>query len=140
MDLSREASITSSIGLYRSLDVDGGVLDPISGTIIYPGDPGYKAVALSPANTRNLPTGITVQDRSSLTNTIFKLNEDAVLFPYAITDNGEIHFAFASANNDGINHFKTLGHNAFGYEDLPAPISDLDFDDILFKVTSVSTL
>ena len=139
MDLSREASITSSIGLYRSIDIDGGVLDPISGTTIYPSDPGYKAVALSGANTRNLPTGITVQDRSSLTNQIFELNEDAVLFPYAITESGEAHFAFASANSDGINHFKTLGHNTFGYEDLPAPISDFDFDDILINVRSVST-
>jgi hypothetical protein len=140
MDLSREASITSSIGLYRSIDIDGGVLDTISGTVIYPGDPGYKAVALSPANTRNLPTGITVENRSSLTNQIFELNEDAVLFPYAITDNGEAHFAFASVNSDGVNRFKTFGHNTFGYEDLPAAISDFDYDDILFKVTSISSL
>jgi hypothetical protein len=138
MDLSREASITSSIGLYRSIDIDGGVLDPISGNTFYPGDPGYKEAALSQANTLNLPTGITVANRSSLTNQIFELNEDSVLFPYAIS-NGTAHFAFASANTDGMNRFRTLGHNAFGYEDLPAAISDFDFDDILIKISSVST-
>jgi len=138
MDLSREASITSSIGLYRSIDIDGGVLDPISGTTFYPGDPGYKEAALSQANTLNLPTGITVENLSSLTNQIFELNEDSVLFPYAIS-NGSAHFAFASANTDGMNRFRTLGHNAFGYEDLPAAISDFDFDDILIKISSVST-
>jgi len=70
-------------------------------------------------------------------NRQFSVEEDAVLFPYAITDAGDKYFAFAAANTDHIPHFVVRGDNVFGYEDLPAPVSDLDYDDIMVKFSAI---
>jgi hypothetical protein len=135
-DLSREAQLNNTVGLYRAIDLDGGVRDPLTGDIRYPGDQFYAIAALSVANTRDLPGDLLVQgDRGSAreTRTLF---EDAVLFPYARSSAGETYFAFANANADRISHFRVLGRNVFGYEDLQALESDFDFDDTIITMNA----
>ena len=136
LNLSREATLNNNLGLYRAVDLAGGVLDSLTGDTFYPGDPGYEKVALADDNTRNLPGNLTVAgDRTAShdTRTIF---ENAVLFPYACSSEGNTYFAFEAANSDHISHFRVIGRNTFGYEDLPASRSDFDYDDAILSLTT----
>jgi hypothetical protein len=140
IELSREASHHSSFGLYRAVDIAGGVFDPLTGnTVLYPGDPGYQAAALSPLNTANLPANLSVADRST-NRTRFDLDPTtaAVLFPYAITE-GQTYLAFAEANPDGLQHFQTMGKNLIGFEDLPGLAADRDMDDVLIRIQPIAS-
>ena len=139
IELSREARLNSTFGFYRAVDTAGGVLDPITGnTVLYPGDPGYPAAALSATNTANLPANLRVADRNS-SRTQFDVDPAAagVLFPYAITE-GQTYLPFAEANADGLQHFQSMGKNLIGYEDLPGLTSDRDMDDVLIKIQPLS--
>ena len=59
------------------------------------------------------------------------------LAPFAQV-NAETFFAFGAANSDGISHFRSLGNNLFGLEDI-AGGGDLDYDDLVigFNFTSI---
>jgi hypothetical protein len=52
--------------------------------------------------------------------------------------NGNTFFAYGAANSDGISHFRSLGNNLFGLEDI-AGGGDLDYDDLVigFNFTSI---
>ena len=52
--------------------------------------------------------------------------------------NGNTFFAYGDANGDGISHFRSLGNNLFGLEDLYGG-GDLDYDDlvIIFNFASL---
>jgi hypothetical protein len=49
----------------------------------------------------------------------------------------ETYFGFAAANRDLISHFRRLGDNVFGLEDLLGG-GDLDYDDHIFALNPVS--
>jgi len=44
--------------------------------------------------------------------------------------NGDSFFAFGAANSDNISHFRILGNNMFGLEDLRGG-GDRDFNDVI---------
>jgi hypothetical protein len=52
---------------------------------------------------------------------------------------GNTFFAFGAANQDGISHFRSLGNNLLGLEDVLGG-GDRDFDDVVmgFNFTTVS--
>ncbi|MEI7664805.1 MAG: hypothetical protein WCI65_02005 [Synechococcaceae cyanobacterium ELA263] len=133
IEISREASLTSSIGFFRSLDLSGGVPDPLTGRTLYPGEQGYGAAALSESNTRGLPGGLSAADRTAVSYRA-DLDPGVILLPYATTDSGETYLPFALANSDGYAHFRVIGRNVFGYEDLPAWQSDFDHDDGVISI------
>ena len=138
LDISREAHLTNKLGFYRAIDLDGGVRDALTGDTLYPGDLGYGQAALSVANTRNLPGDLTVAGDRGVEQYTPTIYEDAVLFPYARSSEGSTYFAFAAANPDGISHFRVIGRNTFGYEDLPASRSDFDYDDAILALRTQS--
>jgi hypothetical protein len=59
------------------------------------------------------------------------------LAPYALV-NGNTFFAYGAANSDGISHFRSLGNNLFGLEDISGG-GDRDYDDLVigFNFTSL---
>jgi hypothetical protein len=53
------------------------------------------------------------------------------LAPFAQV-NGDTFFAFGAANVDNIGHFRVLGNNMIGLEDLRGG-GDRDFNDVILK-------
>ena len=125
----REATMDSVTGFYRVIDSNGTVLDA-DGKALAPGAAGYAAAALLEANRVSSLDKLKLADGKT-TSTEFSLQEAAYLAPFATTDEGNTFFAYAKANADGINHFRTLGGNLFGLEDQLGG-GDLDFDDHIF--------
>jgi hypothetical protein len=66
------------------------------------------------------------------------LSETTFLAPFAQV-NGNTFFGFAAANTDGISHFRVLGTNMFGLEDMLGG-GDRDFDDnvLVFKFDTIA--
>ena len=93
------------IGFYRLADASGAVRRE-DGTLVLPGDPAYRAVALSPAN---LVTSLDGQTYS-LTN------EAGLIAPFlkpASPTGGPERFPYPSANPDGTTPFTVTGLNQF---------------------------
>jgi hypothetical protein len=135
--LAREASYDSVTGFYRTLDMAGSVRDSL-GAIVRPGDAGYTAAAklnlvggLSNLKVGNLQTSV---------NSDLSITESTYLAPMAIV-NGATYFAFADASSDKLNHFKVLGVNLFGFEDMGG-LGDRDYDDLVigFRFTSMAAV
>jgi hypothetical protein len=139
IDIAREASYDALTSFYRTIDDKGTVKDSISGALVRPGEQGYATVALSAANRVDALNGLQVGNMLS-TSRSFELQETNYLAPFALV-NENTFFAFAAANRDGISHFKMLGENKYGLEDLVGG-GDRDYDDqvIGFKFSKVATV
>jgi hypothetical protein len=126
--MGREAALDSVIGLYRVVDIQGTVRDQ-NGNLLRPGDLGYKDAALLSQNRVDALTGLTLADNQTSSRAI-ELSESAYLAPFMQVQN-HTFFAFADANTDRYSHFKILGNNLFGAEDLLGG-GDGDHDDRVF--------
>ena len=62
-----------------------------------------------------------------------RLEASALIAPVATVSDGNRYFAFAAANRDGLQHWKSLGTNMFGLEDLYGG-GDRDFDDFVVAI------
>jgi hypothetical protein len=60
---------------------------------------------------------------------LFELDGGNYFAPFTRV-NSQTFFAFANANIDGISHFRSLGSNVIGLEDLVGG-GDLDYDDLV---------
>jgi hypothetical protein len=128
--LAREASYDSVTGFYRILDLEGSVRDSL-GAILKPGDAGYAAAAA-----KNLVSGLSnfrIGNFQTSINASLQITESSYLAPMA-TVYGETYFAFAAASTDKLNHFKVLGNNLFGFEDMKG-LGDRDYDDLMIGFT-----
>lgn len=129
--LSREAAFDALTGFYRVLDQEGSVLHSNGVDVLKPGHQEYASMALHSDNIIGPVSNLAVDDRA-ISRRTFSLSESSYLAPYSIV-NGNQYFGFAAANIDGINHFRVLGENTFGLEDMLGG-GDLDFDDHVFKL------
>ena len=135
--LVREASYSPVFSLYKILNLDGAVLDPLTGSVVNPGDKDYKNAANR--NRVDQLSGLTVGNLQ-LSGGRVNLNESSLLAPMAVVStiqSEETYFGFAAANRDLISHFRRLGDNVFGMEDLLGG-GDLDYDDHIFALNPVS--
>lgn len=134
--VSRSASFDPITGFYKAIDSFGSVYDGI-GNIVRPGDRNYAAIALNEGNVVSSISGVSIGDEKSTINQ-FSLTESTFLAPYAKV-NENIWFAFKEANSDTFAHFKMLGANQFGLEDMKGG-GDLDFNDhiITFAVDTLA--
>ena len=134
--VSRSASFDPITGFYKAIDAFGSVYDGI-GNIVRPGDRNYAAIALNEDNIVSSISGVSIGDEKSTINQ-FSLTESTFLAPYAKV-NENIWFAFKEANSDNFAHFKLLGANQFGLEDMKGG-GDLDFNDhiITFAVNTLA--
>ena len=131
VELSREAHYESFAGFYNVTNSNGSVYDPLTGLQILPGDPSYAGVALSSDNlTSNMSDfKLNQNGRQDIGRIVV---DDVMMAPFAITTvsgKENAYFAFMDANPDGINHFKRLERNAFGFEDVYGG-GDFDYNDL----------
>ena len=134
--VSRSASFDPITGFYKAIDAFGSVYDGL-GNIVRPGDRNYAAIALNEVNIVSSISGVSIDNEKSAINQ-FSLAESTFLAPYAkVNDN--TWFAFKEANSDAFAHFKLLGANQFGLEDMKGG-GDLDFNDhiITFAVDTLA--
>ena len=61
------------------------------------------------------------------------LKETNYLAPMAVVNGSDTFFAYAAANSDGFAHFRSLGDNIIGLEDLWGG-GDRDFDDMIIQI------
>ncbi|MEB3270948.1 MAG: alkaline phosphatase D family protein, partial [Synechococcus sp.] len=136
--IAREADLSSVAGFYRSLDATGAVLAVDGITRLRPGDAGYAAAALRSTNVVSQLSDLAVADEQTSTRNFSGIVGGSFLAPFAQV-NGNTFFAYAAANSDGISHFRSLGNNRFGLEDIRGG-GDRDFDDLIlaFDFTAVS--
>jgi phosphodiesterase/alkaline phosphatase D-like protein len=127
--LGREANFNSVAGFYRALDAQGSIVAADGVTRLRPGDLGYGAAALRTDNLVNQLGNLSVADNQISSRNFVDVTGGSFLAPYALV-NGNTFFAYGAANNDGISHFRSLGNNLFGLEDLSGG-GDLDYDDLV---------
>lgn len=127
--IGREADFNSVAGFYRTLDALGTVLAADAITRLRPGDNGYAAAALSTDNLIGQLGDLSVADNQSTSRSFSGITGGTFLAPFAQV-NGNTFFAFAGANTDGISHFRSLGNNLFGLEDIVGG-GDKDYDDLV---------
>ncbi|MCT0228898.1 hypothetical protein KQ300_11955 [Synechococcus sp. CS-1331] len=127
--IGREADFTSVAGFYRTVDITGLVIAADGITGLLPGDNGYAAAALRPANVVSQLSGLTVADNQSSSRSFSGVSGGTFLAPFA-QHNGETFFGYGLANRDRISHFRILGNNQFGLEDILGG-GDNDSDDLV---------
>jgi phosphodiesterase/alkaline phosphatase D-like protein len=135
--LSREAEFDSVVGFYRALDTQGTIVAADGVTRLRPGDRGYGEVALRAGNLVNQLGNLSVADDSITSRNFAGVTGGIFLAPYALV-NGNTFFAYSAANSDGISHFRSLGNNLFGLEDVFGG-GDSDYDDMVigFNFTTI---
>ncbi len=127
--MGREAAFDSITGFYRTVNSEGWVRDT-SNNIVRPGEEGYAAAALRSGNLVTELANLSVDNRQTSQRDIVISGETSYLAPFARV-NGNTFFAYAAANSDGYAHFRSLGNNVFGLEDLVSG-GDQDHDDLVF--------
>ena len=135
--IGREADFNSVAGFYRTLDAAGTVLAADSITRLRPGDNGYATAALRTPNIVGQLGNLSVADNQSASRSFSGITGGTFLAPFAEV-NGNTFFAFGEANTGGFSHFRSLGNNHFGLEDMVGG-GDKDYDDMVigFKFSNV---
>ena len=129
--VAREASYNSIVGFYKIENATGAVRDSVTNLLIQPGDAGYQAAALKANNLFSNFGSLSAANGSNSTTNLAIFSDAGMLAPYAnVTSTGETFFAFGKANSDGLNHFRALGSNTYGLEDLKGG-GDQDHDDLI---------
>ena len=139
LSYNREASFNSTVGFYQVLDRNGSLFDAVTGrtldpTVLQAADQDrYRELALSEANRASALDGIATTNRA-LAQKDFSVAGGVYYAPFAIVaSTQQTYFAFAAANTDGVNHFKMMGANVFGLEDMHGG-GDRDYNDLLVGV------
>jgi Domain of unknown function (DUF4114) len=139
-----EAAYTNNIGFYVVEDAIG-TIKLADGSFVKPGDANYAIEAIKNALTNSLQAGKTDSklDQNIAGGLIYA---PVVVAQGSLTDfvsknpaNGgganDIHayFNFIGANSDQVDHFKLLGNNTFGVEDMYGG-GDKDFNDLIVNM------
>lgn len=130
-----EAAYDNVFGFYQIEDIQGSVVDSLTGKLIRVGEAGYAQAAIRNSQQH----GMTMNDQGVLTGSTFAGGK--FYAPYLIAngtvDAGlkgdvSVYFSFIGANSDHTDHFLSLGNNTWGVEDL-AGGGDRDFNDIVIQ-------
>ena len=138
--VSRNAFFDSTIGFYEVANIDGGVVDPMSGETIAVGESGYLEAAI--ANSADIALTAANGDSAEFGN---ELAGDAIYAPYIVvngtvaeledadsSNDPTVYFTYLGANADGSEHIRSLDANTLGFEDLPNG-GDMDFNDLIVE-------
>ena len=142
-ELYREAAFDNFVGFYAIQDLQGTIIDPVTGATLRPGDSGYAEVAVS-----NRLTGLDLRVANQATASVDAVLEGGTLLAPFLVVNGTpellfdadqatdpaVYFPFIAANADGVDHIRLLGNNAFGFEDLENG-GDGDGNDVILKMS-----
>jgi 2',3'-cyclic-nucleotide 2'-phosphodiesterase (5'-nucleotidase family) len=136
----REAAFNNFVGFYRVIDTNGGIDINGDGTAdVLPGQANYIQAAI---NSRVSGIGITVANQSTASFT-GQFAGGGIFAPFIISNGtveqvlsgqiNQVYFPFLGANPGQVDHFRLLGDNAFGLEDLPGG-GDFDYNDMIVRV------
>ncbi|MBE9108258.1 VWA domain-containing protein [Nodosilinea sp. LEGE 07298] len=148
MTLFREAQKDNLIGFYLVDTATSEVVDPFTGQIIFESTVDNRNAHLKAALEFAVFESISPKNKTSLrlekTFDVGSLNGEFILVPFLISggekanaDFSNVYSAFQSLNLDNSKHIKTLGNNAFGFEDT-AGGGDNDFDDIVVRIDAIA--
>ncbi|MEC4806956.1 MAG: DUF4347 domain-containing protein [Jaaginema sp. PMC 1079.18] len=135
----REAAFNNLGGLYRVDDAQG-TIDGVA-----PGQEGYAQAALG----RRIETLILSVANQSVRVVPGLLEGNALYAPFLIANASveeflaqnpnnqagagpQMYFPYIAANPDNVDHFRLLGNNVFGAEDLPGG-GDFDYNDLIIQ-------
>ncbi|MGQ4647487.1 DUF4347 domain-containing protein [Lyngbya aestuarii] len=139
-----EADYDNSIGLYVIEDLQGTIIDQLTGALFTPGNEGYAQVAIRQA------VFASELESNQNTNGSQQLIGGLLYAPYVISNGSkdeflandsfsigdaedpQAYFAYQQANQDGIDHIRLLGNNTFAFEDMFGG-GDGDFNDAIFQ-------
>ncbi|MEL6605628.1 MAG: FG-GAP-like repeat-containing protein [Cyanobacteria bacterium J06614_10] len=149
----REAAYNNTLGFYTTDDADGGILvqnelveedfaserrlirDEVTGTMLRPGDEGYREAALA----RRLDTTLTGEN-GRVQSFSAEMAGGNYVGMFLIADGSDldsenIYFSHSDANENGHDHMIRLGSNTFGVEDM-AGLGDRDYNDIVVSFSA----
>ena len=140
LTLTGDSAHDSVVGFYRVLDADGTVLDAL-GNSIKPGDANYQSIALNAGNLVDELTNLEINNEASnpVNYSLAGSINGVYLAPYIISGDNT-WFAWSEANSDGLNRFKVLGANRFGFEDQAGDAGNGDFNDLVLSFASQQIL
>lgn len=131
------ADFNNTVGLYPIEDVQGTVIDPTDGRSYRPGEPGYILAIVR----RSQADGITFNDEAG--DVANNLDGGRVYGTFLISNGTvadvlggagtKVFSNFIAANEDGLDHFQTLGPNQFAIED-QLNNGDQDFNDAIVTI------
>ena len=131
-----DAAYQNYIGFYAVEDAQGTLANGLK-----VGDAGYAEAAIKSAILRGFKT----ETQSDLTVTGGKIFAPVVIANGTFEDflnrnpqnqaNSNVHayFNYLGANTDGVDHFRLLGDNKFGVEDIYGG-GDRDYNDVVFQM------
>jgi hypothetical protein len=139
-----EAGYTNTIGFYVVEDSVLGTIKTSTGAILKPGDASYAAEAIKnavsslSANKTDSKTGIDILGGKIYAPVIIAqgtLADFTNKNPTNGGDGSQIHayFNYLGANPDKLDHFRLIGNNTFGAEDLYGG-GDRDFNDVVVTI------
>ncbi|MBF2002174.1 MAG: pre-peptidase C-terminal domain-containing protein, partial [Synechococcales cyanobacterium M58_A2018_015] len=132
-----EALFNNVVGFYRIEDTEGTVVDPLTGSSLKPGDPGYAAAALRRSQTEGDGFSFKIRDTEPV---VANLKSGALYAPFIVADgtveqgisgSKDVFFDFTAANITGIDHVRKSS-NSYSFEDSRG--FDIDFNDAVFSV------
>jgi len=130
---SRSAHDASTLRFYAVTGNNGGVLDPISGETLLPGDRGYAAAARSSANLLSSSGSALQLADQAIESFSFEAEAGMTYAPLISNDTTqEEYFIYAAANRDGLQHYNGHGAKGWGVEDL-FELGDADYDDMIVR-------
>jgi hypothetical protein len=138
------AAYTNNIGFYAVED-SIGTIKLADGSFVKPGDANYAIEAIKSALTNSLQAGKT---DSKLDQSIAggKIYAPVVVAQGTLADFGSInptnsgannvhaYFNYIGANSDNVDHFRLIGNNKFGVEDIYGG-GDRDFNDLVVSMS-----
>ncbi len=138
------AAYTNNIGFYAVED-SIGTIKLADGSFVKPGDANYAIEAIKSALTNSLQAGKTDSklDQSIAGGKIYApvvvtqgtFADFAAKNPTNIGGANNVHayFNYLGANSDNVDHFRLIGNNTFGVEDMYGG-GDRDFNDLVVKL------
>jgi hypothetical protein len=141
VDLYREASYSSVVGLYLFDKQSGSVVDPVTGQRFQNNNPEWFKEAERLAVWSGSVDNMSISSQDVVFNINGLIDPDSLaLLPYIKVDNSgsSVYYSsFDSLNPDSGCHVKSLSSAAFGFEDMGGAFSDGDFDDVVMNVRSL---
>jgi Domain of unknown function (DUF4114) len=140
-----DAAYTNTIGFYAVEDVILGTIRTAAGTTLNPSDANYAteaikiAVSSLSATKVDSKTGVDILGGKIYAPVVIAKGTFGSIgqnFDNSSTDPNAIHayFNYLGANPDKLDHFRLLGNNTFGVEDLYGG-GDRDFNDVVVNVS-----
>lgn len=141
---NREAALNNFIGFYEVQNENGGIDTNGDGVVdLDPGDAGYLQAVVQ-NRLADVALSATNSEFQTFTNQfaggslyapfiIVDGSPDTANFSSNTNNANQVYTPFASGNADRADHFRSLGDNAFGVEDLFG-LGDADYDDVVWSM------